>query len=666
MHRALRLPSITPMLSAFSCSAALFASVFFQGFETATFSLTLALLVLCLVSTLWRVPDTASSVTVSPLALAITLFWGWIGVTLLWTPVLYMSVSDFWWIGAMPMAFWSYALASDHERLWSRLFAAATVGAVGLALFATYQFLVLGSQPTSVFLNANSHAALLNLIAIPCAARYLALNVRRQEGRERILTALAFFVLVFAAALVKGRAASVTLGLGLLLVAAVAWRAVPRKALATLAALVAGAYIAAAVSWHVGSLHGGLTDRFAELQSPLQVESMKVRLQIWDATWHMIQDAPWWGVGTGMFSLLYPPYRLPQESSAGFFVHNDYLQLWYEAGVPGLLLLVIVVGSALWMFIRALRAKTLKAKQRVEMTGVFAAVAAISAHSLFDFNLHVLTILLLLGIMLARLQALAATAPGVRKRRLRLPSYLGAPIYRVVLILLAGFPMLYFGTIAFAVHETDRAQQLAKEGRLDEADQAYKRAYRYYPTADNVLVSHADLYRIVLTYTPRTQLEERREVFKRAREFLDQAEQLNPLRPLNFLVRAQLFEQNADLVGADAQYETERPYQRALAVNPRYYSGRLAYARYLQANGRGGAARALVEEGLQQYYVEGESIVPFLAFAARLRLQTGDRDGALALQQRIEQALLASGWVRVQRPEEQKPLGSATAADGDK
>jgi tetratricopeptide (TPR) repeat protein len=370
----------------------------------------------------------------------------------------------------------------------------------------------------------------------------------------------------------------------------------------------------------------------------------------------MIQDAPWWGVGAGLFSLLYPPYRAPGENSAGFFVHNDYLQLWLEAGLPGLVLLLVALAAVGVAMLRAWRTPSVPLPARFELSGLGAAILATAAHSLVDFNLHVLTILIVLGVFLGRFQALSMASRETPVWRPVLPGLLTRRGYRLIVVLASLFPLLYFGSIAYAVYEAKRAHTLAQEGRFPEADSALERAYRIYPTADNVLVNRADIYRHVLTQLPRDPSRERRALFDDAHEFLERAQALNSLRPLTFLVKARLLEQNPDLRAAGGEAAIEEAYRRALALNPRFYPARHAYAQYLEAAGRPEVAHRVLEEGIDQFLVPHVDVMPYLALTARYRRAAGDAKGAAELGARMEAAMLNSGWERLPVAAVDRPL----------
>ncbi|RME04785.1 MAG: O-antigen ligase domain-containing protein [Planctomycetota bacterium] len=66
--------------------------------------------------------------------------------------------------------------------------------------------------------------------------------------------------------------------------------------------------------------------------------SLETRLDYWKATLKMIRDHWLNGVGIYNFHVFYPAYKLPQATEVIRTAHNDYLQLFAELGIIGLLL----------------------------------------------------------------------------------------------------------------------------------------------------------------------------------------------------------------------------------------------------------------------------------------------------------------------------------------
>lgn len=69
------------------------------------------------------------------------------------------------------------------------------------------------------------------------------------------------------------------------------------------------------------------------------------RLELWDAGWRMVQDAPWLGVGAGNYPRFVRLYL--SEKYAGLGAHNNFIQVAAETGIPGLFLYTTLFLGAL-------------------------------------------------------------------------------------------------------------------------------------------------------------------------------------------------------------------------------------------------------------------------------------------------------------------------------
>jgi O-antigen ligase len=88
------------------------------------------------------------------------------------------------------------------------------------------------------------------------------------------------------------------------------------------------------------------------------------RVDLWRIGWRMAEDKPLTGVGGGNYQLVSPQYLLTKPGAIvrdDFILerpkqtHNIYLQTVAELGIPGLLLLLSVIGFALLCMLRAAR-----------------------------------------------------------------------------------------------------------------------------------------------------------------------------------------------------------------------------------------------------------------------------------------------------------------------
>lgn len=403
---------------------AFLAAVFYQGFYTEYLSLALTLLVVWAVSVLWGGYH-GLIVPKSSVVLTLTLYWGWLWVAAFWGRVSYLGIVSAWWLGVLPLVFWLFMLSPKQDELWRNSFRWIVLVGVALAVTAMIQLLAYSADPAATFLNRNSLAALLNLIAIPLSGYFL-LSSQHSKRREHWLYGAVLFLLIYVIGLIAGRGAALSGGVALIVLAAVAWRHVPKRMVTQLAAIALMAFF---VPLQFGqSLLG---ERMGKIVAN-PWEAGADRIVIWEQSWQMLKDAPWMGVGLGHYALYWPLYRDPSDVSAGYFAHNDYLQIWIEAGLPGLLLLLAVLVSVFIVCFRAMRDKHVPSARVVEMTALFCGLLAVAMHSFLDFNLYVLSILVLAGLVLGRLHSLALATKPVAALRFSPSRILSEPGYRIL------------------------------------------------------------------------------------------------------------------------------------------------------------------------------------------------------------------------------------------
>ncbi len=280
-------------------------------------------------------------------------------------------------------------------------------------------------KPQGPFNDPNTYAAVLNLLVLPVLARYLAVDLAKQAAWWRIgqLALLASVALVAFLTASRGATLAFVLVFPLLLWLARKHPDFKRKlALLTIVTLVS--YLAAYIT------SGGLSVALRVVDTIEGGDPSRVML--FQSAWLMIQDHPWLGTGLGTFKLLYPQYRYSSETgTAGGWVHNDYLQLWLEAGLPMLLLMLGLVAWVIWMGWKTLRGGGNDALIRM---GYLAAIAAILLHALVNFLFFFALISLVVGLYLARLsqfdaapisaaQVSPAEARGKHCRAIRMASW---------------------------------------------------------------------------------------------------------------------------------------------------------------------------------------------------------------------------------------------------
>lgn len=133
----------------------------------------------------------------------------------------------------------------------------------------------------------------------------------------------------------------------------------------------------------------------------LQDSSVRERAVIYQDAIKVIKDYPLLGIGGGGWAAIYNKYQ-----SYAYFTtktHNQLLQVWVEAGLPGLLSYLFLWGTPIILFFR-LRKFQVNPEQHLMNVTLFLSIVIILLHSLIDFNLSLGASFIILLSLLAMLK----------------------------------------------------------------------------------------------------------------------------------------------------------------------------------------------------------------------------------------------------------------------
>lgn len=126
-------------------------------------------------------------------------------------------------------------------------------------------------------------------------------------------------------------------------------------------------------------------------ESSPRIQSVQERLGIWQISKQLIEERGIVGVGIGSWPVLYPKYGLEglpraQMENVNFQnPHNDFLWVWSEVGIVGLLLILAVYVGVVLAGLKALFSKILVPQTKIEILILVAAFIGFQAISFFDF-----------------------------------------------------------------------------------------------------------------------------------------------------------------------------------------------------------------------------------------------------------------------------------------
>lgn len=479
--------------------AAMGSSVLFQGQPNLwVLSLTTSLLSLWLAHGLWVAYSEQRLIPTGPLLWLVVGWWGWNGLSWFWSLSPSMTTLFFWWIAGMPLAYLALTLNPLTGGRWRGVLAGARTIGVLLVGYALLLWLRDGDRSfQATFLNHNNLAALLNLLLFPVAAEFL--NPELRERRKLLLSGGLLFILALGVALTLGRGAGLALVGGAAVLLWTFRKALARNRMVTLAVLIVAAFSLSHLV-HYGA--GGVTSRFATLAPDQIVQSGVPRYIIWEATWLMGREHPWLGSGLGSFAQQFLQYQHPQDGLR-HFAHSDYLQSWQETGVPGLLLLLGIVGWSAWRWFRAISERTIPQNTRLEISGLAMGLGAVFLHTALTFNLYIPSILIGCGLYLARMeQLLPAGSPSTA--RFSVSDYLRPSIFQLMLAAVVILPALFLAKVALSDWKELQALNALKAGEWLEADQHYADSTSIWPGYELRLIQRAKIRRLMIHKLRRT------------------------------------------------------------------------------------------------------------------------------------------------------------------
>ncbi|WP_161496584.1 O-antigen ligase family protein [Clostridium thermosuccinogenes] len=117
------------------------------------------------------------------------------------------------------------------------------------------------------------------------------------------------------------------------------------------------------------------------------------RLVYYKDGWEIIKDRPILGAGGGAWSLLYFMYQSYLYFSTQ--AHNYFLQLGVETGIVGLLALLVLILSIVFMYTLELKYTGENTGDKVLQSAAFTSICALFMHSFIDFDFSLAAVFML-------------------------------------------------------------------------------------------------------------------------------------------------------------------------------------------------------------------------------------------------------------------------------
>jgi len=609
--------------------SALTLALFYTGSNVLLFTITYILIILSLALVLKQRFYKPINISTNGIFISACLLLTWFAISIFPSQVKYLSLYNFFWLGSLIIVFLIFTFYDNKDQAWENIWPAILLLVLIWSIYGLIQYYYLHAFPNASFLNKNSLAALINLALIP-ASGYFLLNEKLRPWKffnNKILTII-ITLLFLTTFVISSRGGSLSLILGLIILLSLLRKHIDKSQIYSLFTIIFIAFMLVYLSqYSTNNLSAGFTERMVSLKDTSTAGN--TRFILWKSLVPLYNNMPWYGLGLGSLWLFWPPYRTATETSAGYFAHNDYMQLTLEAGYPGIILLIVLFFFILIRFKRALK-YDLTDVQRVELVSLFAALVAFSSHSFFTYNFYVLPLLIIAGLYLGRFNQLASLNSTALKTFSALKKYFKPTMFIFNLTGLTVILCGYFLTLSLSNYYNNKAKELMLQRKYQAANTLFLNAQILTPIMDNPFFSHADLLRRSANRSLEIKnFTQAASFLTSAHENLDKAEKLNPLRPHTHHIRGLIYQRKQP---EKAKIE----FTKALKLNPRYLVSRINLAILLHQQNQLKKAIETLYEGVNYSYPVDPVMREYLTLFALYSREAGVESYALHLEANLK------------------------------
>ena len=254
-----------------------------------------------------------------------------------------------------------------------------------------FRELTLGGNPFGPFVNRNHFAGLIGML-IPLG---LGLAITQREKEKKLL--FGFMTVIMAVSLFfslsRGGTISFFTGVALFMVLMFQYDKGSRKL------WMIGFFVTVVLCYVIYLGIDPLIERFYKTDI-----SSEERIVVWSATWTAVRDFWLTGSGLGSFINIFPLYSPPSVQGGVYdYAHNDYLEFFLETGLVGTIFLVVFLALLLFTVLK----NPLRSRIGVLRAAALTSAFTMMVHSIFDFNLHILSNMLMFACILGMIAGMS-------------------------------------------------------------------------------------------------------------------------------------------------------------------------------------------------------------------------------------------------------------------
>ncbi len=563
------------------------------------------------------------SLPLSASFIALCGFFGYVLLSTSWASVAYTGTYFALIFMLMPLLFVAVVCTGRAEKILPFALAGAGVVVGAVMVGALYQFIFkfggdFGNRIKEPFLDPNNLAVFMNMGLLPL----LALTFRHQPQRDRIIFAaltLMFFVALLATNSRMGLMAAI---IGLLVLMPVVIRQTRHPTITALGLLTAGAAVFLFIN-HI--MDGALFSYMREILNFENSASMTDRLALWLSSLRIFEDHFWLGIGLASFYYYYPQYRQPTDSSDGYFVHMDPLQLGLETGIIGYILIYVFLICVLCRTIRVLRVPSLNGSDRLMVLAPFTGLLTVCIHMHMTFCLYLPAIAIPVGVLLAWWYVVTqryVTDPSVSMTLTK-----QGRVASMIVMAMTCWGVIWAAQANAGIYLNHRVATALHENRLEDAQRLLSWQYALSPFSSyRPYEREADMILARLKAMRQAPATERQKVLAQGLKVINSAIHRQPLHASLRNLKAMMLYIAGDDAHAGANDEAISILRGILRTNPMSLDAREGLAYLLRERGEFGMAVRVLEEGMVWPRPKGVPDIEYITTTARYNLLLGNKE----------------------------------------
>ena len=417
----------------------------------------------------------------------------------------------------------------------------------------------MGGRANAIFYTPNTYAAAINVILLPLTVFYL-------NSKNRVVRLLPFIFVLFAALLTSQSRGGWVAFVSSLIFFFILVRVIEVKMDSARVKRLMLGFIFVFFTYsllelvdlneHKTDIHQSMgndasyliRDASHLIRSEGIVSTLSHRLMLYDIAWRQIKEKPF--LGQGFHTYRYFQVRdqhAPHIGNATRFVHNDYLQLWMETGIFGLLLFISVPGVIIGILLS--RRRQLSVQDRTVMLALTTGLIGFYVQALVDFLFYVPFLLMMYGCYLGYLTQLCNKySQGFLSLKITLPDIGVRSV--VIKSLISIFVVCYLSQPAIAQLAFDQANRYKNRLDIEPALKAYEIARRFAPFEASYYLVEADVWYNAAKFTGNA------DSAQRADGLYEKGITANPYAVANLFWRALLHRDMPELLSNTVSMET--------------------------------------------------------------------------------------------------------------